>query len=199
MIGQAGEDVGEPGTGVDVVELGGLDQGVDGGGSLGTDIGTSEGPVMAADGDAPQRAFGNVVGHAQAAVVEEADQGRPALQAVVDGLGGLALGGQPGALLAQPAFELGHQRSAALVTPAPAVFRREAIDLALDGEERIDAADGLDGDRRLLEPGKVEELPPRMGPAGGLDVICEQAFGEASGAYADPPNCVILLVPGNPL
>jgi hypothetical protein len=38
MIGQAGEDVGEPGTGVDVVKFGGLDQGVDGGGSLGTDI-----------------------------------------------------------------------------------------------------------------------------------------------------------------
>jgi len=31
MVGEAGEKVGEPGTGIDVIELGGLDQGVDGG------------------------------------------------------------------------------------------------------------------------------------------------------------------------
>ncbi len=38
MVGDAAENVFEPGLGVDVVELGGGDQGVDGGGALATAI-----------------------------------------------------------------------------------------------------------------------------------------------------------------
>src|SRR5215831_1597011 len=48
-----------------------------------------EGPVVAADRDAAQRTFGGAVRHAQAAVVEEADQAAPAIEAVGNGLGGL--------------------------------------------------------------------------------------------------------------
>ena len=77
MILQAGQHVGEPGLRIDVVELGGLDQGVDGGGAPAAGVGAGEGPVVAADGDAAQRPLGGVVGHAQAAVVEEAGQARP--------------------------------------------------------------------------------------------------------------------------
>jgi hypothetical protein len=33
---------------------------------------------------------------------------------------------------------------------------------ALDGEQGIDALHRLDGDRRLVEPRKVEEVVPRM-------------------------------------
>ena len=40
---------------------------------------------------------------------------------------------------------------------------REPVDVALDGEQRIDAGHRLDGDRRLGEPRQVEELAPRMG------------------------------------
>ena len=43
MIGDAGEDVAEVGLGIDVVELGGLDQGVDGGGALATFVETGKG------------------------------------------------------------------------------------------------------------------------------------------------------------
>ena len=50
-----------------------------------------------------------------------------------------------------------------------ALLRRQAVDLALDGEQRIDALDRLDGDRRLVDPRQIEELAPRMGPAGSLD------------------------------
>ncbi len=58
MIGETGKDVGEPGAGIDVVELGGFDQGVDGGGARGAGIGAGEGPVVAADGDAAQCPLG---------------------------------------------------------------------------------------------------------------------------------------------
>ena len=91
MIGQARQHVGKPGLRIDVVELGGLDQGVDGGGAAAAFVRAGEGPVVAADRDAAQGPLGGVVGHAQAAIVEEASERRPALEAVVDRLGGVAL------------------------------------------------------------------------------------------------------------
>ena len=42
--------------------------------------------------DAAQRSFGGVVGHAEAAVVEEADQAAPVVEAVSDRLGDLVGG-----------------------------------------------------------------------------------------------------------
>jgi hypothetical protein len=51
MIGQAGEDVGEPGLGVDAVQLRGFDQRVHGGRAFATAIRAGEGPVVATDRD----------------------------------------------------------------------------------------------------------------------------------------------------
>ena len=51
MIGQPGEHIGKPGLRIDVVELGGGDQGVEGGGAAAAFVGAGEGPVLAADGD----------------------------------------------------------------------------------------------------------------------------------------------------
>jgi hypothetical protein len=53
MIGQSGEGVGEPGARVDAVEVGRLDQGVEGGGALAALVGAGEGPVAPADGNRP--------------------------------------------------------------------------------------------------------------------------------------------------
>ena len=61
MLGDAGEDVGEPGLGIDVVELGGDDQAVDDGGTLAAAIGAGEQPRLAAEGDAAQGSLGGVV------------------------------------------------------------------------------------------------------------------------------------------
>ena len=64
------------------------------------------------------------------------------------------------------------RRPAACCVPG-ATRRRSAgvstIDLALDGEQRVDAGDRLDADRRLVQSHQVEEVAPRMGPAGDLD------------------------------
>lgn len=54
VILQARQHVCEPGLRVDVVELRGLDQRVDGGGAPAAGVGAGEGPVVAADGDAAQ-------------------------------------------------------------------------------------------------------------------------------------------------
>jgi hypothetical protein len=65
-------------------------------------------------------------------------------------------------LLAQPLLQLDDEWFAVLVANAPALPRRLAVDVAFDGEQGIDAFDGFDRDRRLVEPGEVEELAPRM-------------------------------------
>ena len=93
----------------------------------------------------------------------------PAVEAVVDRLGRLAVLGEPGALLAQPSLQLDDQRPATLLAHAQALLRRKAVDLALDGEQDIDALDRLGRDRRLAEPRQIKELAPAMRPARGLD------------------------------
>ena len=68
-------------------------------------------------------------------------------------------------LLAQPTLQCDDQRPAALVAHALALMRRRTVDLALDREQRIDALDRLDRDRRLVDARQIEELAPRMCPA----------------------------------
>jgi hypothetical protein len=46
-------------------------------------VGTHEGPVVPAHRDGPQPALGGVVGHAQAAIVEEARERGPTIEAVL--------------------------------------------------------------------------------------------------------------------
>jgi hypothetical protein len=91
---------------------------------------------MAAARLPPSRPFGGVVRHAQATVVEEARERRPALQTVVvDRLSGLVPGGEPGALLAQKGLELDEERPAALVANALTFRRGQAVDLALSSPD----------------------------------------------------------------
>src|SRR5207244_3431607 len=92
-----------------------------------------------------------------------------AIEAVLDGLGDLVARGELAALLAQPDLQRGDQRPAALVAHALALVRRRAVDLALDREQRVDALDRLDRDRRLVDARQIEELAPRVRPARRLD------------------------------
>ena len=61
MVIDASQDIGEPGTWVDIIEFGGGDQGVDRRSALAAAVGTGEQPGFSADGDAAQGAFGGVV------------------------------------------------------------------------------------------------------------------------------------------
>lgn len=69
--GDAGEDVGEPGPQVKVVERGRLDQRHHGDSAVGTAIGTRKEPGLAAECKASERPLGNVVGKADPAIVED--------------------------------------------------------------------------------------------------------------------------------
>jgi hypothetical protein len=70
MIGDASEDVGEIGFGVEAVEFRGFDQGVQGGRSLATAIGACKEIILPADGNATYRPLCSVIVERQAAVVE---------------------------------------------------------------------------------------------------------------------------------
>lgn len=102
MILQAGEDVGEPCVRIDIVDPGGVDQRIDRSSAAATLIRASEGPVMATDRNGSDLPLGDVVGHAQPPVVEEARQCDPSGQAISDGFTDVALSGELCELPRQP-------------------------------------------------------------------------------------------------
>jgi len=73
--GNLGQKITEPGFRIDAVELGGLDQRIDGGGALTALVRACKGPVAAAQRNAAQAVLGAVVVRLEAAVVAEAGQG----------------------------------------------------------------------------------------------------------------------------
>src|SRR5512132_4285856 len=84
-------DVAEPGFGIEAVELGGLDQGIEGGGTITASVGPGKKVVFPAEGQRPDLPFGGVVVDLQPPVVEVAAQRRPEVAGVADGGGELAL------------------------------------------------------------------------------------------------------------
>src|SRR4029079_1294469 len=112
-------------------------------------VGAGEGPVLAPQGNGPQLAFGGVVRHAKTPIIEEAGEGVPAIEAVVDCFGRVAVLGEPGTLFAQPSVQFDDQWPAPLLAHAQALLGHEAVDLALDGEQDIDALNRFGGDWRL--------------------------------------------------
>jgi hypothetical protein len=72
---------------------------------------------------------------------------------------------QPSALAMHPALQLGDDRRDALLPQGKPLFGRRAVDVALDGEDRVDAAHRLDRQRRLAQIGEHEEFAPGVTPA----------------------------------
>ena len=134
MSGDAGEDVGEPGLRVDVVHLGRDDQAVHGGGALPTTIGAGEQPRLPSERDAAQGALGSVVAQADAAVIEEAGEGGPTLQHVIDGLRKITATRELRPFGTHPGFEVIDERPAPLLSNHAALVGGLAVDAALDLE-----------------------------------------------------------------
>src|SRR5436190_8698121 len=88
-------------------------------------------PIPSADRDAAHGTLRGVVGETDAAVVDEARQRRPPLQAVVHGLCQRRLGGELAALPSHPSLEVVHQRLGPFTTKlrdaAPASQARGSI------------------------------------------------------------------------
>ena len=144
MIVDAGQHVGEPGVGIDAVELGGLKQGVHERRPARRPFGTGEEPSFPAEGNPAECSFRRVVGQADAAVVEEASEGQPALEHIVDGLGGIGMAGEPGALGAQPGFEFRHQRRDMLFAVRQAVPADCPLITRSMGEDGVDPLHGFE-------------------------------------------------------
>jgi len=68
------------------------------------------------------------------------------------------MAGETGPLSAHPGMELGHQGSRPLLAHDTSLSGRQAADLALDGEDRVNPAYGLDRQRRPGDVGQDEEL-----------------------------------------
>jgi len=84
--GDAGKDIGAPGVRIDVVEFRACDQRGYGGGTLSTAIGTGEELGFPAEGEASERAFGGIVGQADATIIEDGGEAIEALEHIVDWL-----------------------------------------------------------------------------------------------------------------
>jgi hypothetical protein len=72
----------------------------------------------------------------------------PPLEHVIHRLGDVGMPRAPGAFLSHPSFEVGDEWRDASAANGKTVVGRQTIDLALDIEDRVDALDRLEGERR---------------------------------------------------
>ena len=103
---------------------------------------------------------------------------RPAPQHVIDGLGGVGVARQPGALGPHPALQCSNQRLDPFLSHSVPLLGPGTVDLALDGEDLVDAANRLDRQWHLPQIGQHEELAPAVGPA--------RRFGDLAADFASP-------------
>ena len=175
MVADAGEDIAQPGLGLEAVEFGGADQRVEDRGSVTAGIAAGEEPVLSAQGYGPDGVLGGVVGDLQPAVVDIGRQRIPARSRIADGTGEFALARQQLQLLVEP---VGQCRA---FWPLPsarlAAGRRFACDRALDIEQRSDLLQRLARDGRAVRLVHVEELAPHVRPAGDLGDVGGLALG----------------------
>ena len=148
MSGNAGQHVGQPGLGIDVVEFGRDDEAVHEGGTVAAAIGASEQPGFPAKGDATQGSFGGVVGQADTAIVEEAGEGIPTLEHVIHGAGDVRVARQFAAFLAHPRFERSDQWRGLFPANGEPPIGRQTVDGALDLEQGVDPLDSFQRGRR---------------------------------------------------
>jgi hypothetical protein len=104
--GEPVEDVGEVGERIDVVELAGLDDGVQDGRGRGA-LAAGEDVVVPADRDGAEATLGEVVVERQSWVVEEAGECDPVSAAVRDGLAGRGLRKERRRTVVEPRLEVG--------------------------------------------------------------------------------------------
>ena len=82
MIKKFRKDVGKPGLGIDVVQLAGFDQCIDGGGPMPSRVRTCESPVGPANGHTPHGALGCIIAEADAPILQEAGEGGPIVSSI---------------------------------------------------------------------------------------------------------------------
>jgi hypothetical protein len=120
--------------------------------------------------------LGRIVREADPAIFDKAGKSVPAPEHIIDRLDDRGRARHAGTLLTQPRFHSGKKGEHFVPTHAQALFGAQAVDLALDVEQRVNALDCLQRNRRdrrcvLSAPsigrdtGQFEELPPCTGLA----------------------------------
>ena len=112
VIGDTGEDIGEPSLRVDVVHFCGDDKAVHFRRPLSAAVGTCEQPRFSAQGNSAQRALRGVIGQTDPAIVEEPGEGCPTVEHVVHGLAGIVMRREPGSRGGHPVRQFRDQRRA---------------------------------------------------------------------------------------
>jgi hypothetical protein len=69
VVGDAAEEIAQIGLGIEAVQLGGLDEGVDSRGPFAAGIGACEHVILAAEGERPDSALGGVAADLQAPAI----------------------------------------------------------------------------------------------------------------------------------
>ena len=155
MIGDAVDDVGEPGFWIEAIELGGLGQGVEDGGALAAVVGAGEEIILAAQRQGSDGAFGRVVGHLQPAVGGVAGKGGPSGGGVADGAGEGSLAADSPKGLIKEETQVRQEGNRALPPGRQPRLWGPSADLGFDVEQRGNAL------KRVLGGG---------GAGGGVDV-----------------------------
>jgi hypothetical protein len=93
VIGDAAEHLAQVDFGIEAVELGAFNEGVDRGGALAAGVGAGEQIILPAKGERANRAFGSVVADLQRAVVKVARERGPAGTSIADCFGRFAAAG----------------------------------------------------------------------------------------------------------
>jgi hypothetical protein len=124
----AGEDIGQSGERIDVVEFRCHDQRRHSRRPIGSAFGSGEQPRLTSESKTAQRPLGSVVAQTDPSILEEACKAVPALEQIVDRLNDSGRSRQAGAFLAQPSLQLGKERGALLLPDAQAPVRAGAVD-----------------------------------------------------------------------
>lgn len=141
---RSGEDVGEPGLGIDVVEATGRDHRQYDGGTVGAALAAGECPVAPSQGDAAQRSFSGVVAEADPAIFDEAGKGFPAPEHLVDRLQDLGRVREGFALSEQPGVHVVEKRLASLLAYGTPLVGILAVDGAFDlASRRLTASNAI--------------------------------------------------------
>ncbi len=125
---QCAQHVGEPGTWIDAVQLGGHDQRVDCRCPLTTAIRSREEPCLPAQGYATQRSLGGVVRQTDSSVIKEPTERGPAFQHVVDRLRHLHMARHLAADIAHPIFQVSDEGTGLLLPYGVPLFTWQAVD-----------------------------------------------------------------------
>ena len=114
-----------------------------------------------------------------------ADQRGPAVEGVVDGLGGAGPVGDGGAGLQQPGVVQLQPGLGVFGPDLLALVGRFAFGLGLNAVQPGNVAQGAEGNRALIGFGEVEEFAPRMGHAAEFDDGAAAEQGLVSGIVVD--------------